>query len=75
MPSRWNLPILLFPLAIGLSPCRIWISTEGWLSDAVEKVSDLRVGIVVFDSISFVITPPKVSIPSERALHQAKAHP
>jgi len=29
-------------------PCRTWISTEGWLSSAVEKTSPLRVGIVVF---------------------------
>ena len=33
------------------------------MSSAVEKISDLRVGIVVLRSISFVITPPLVSIP------------
>jgi hypothetical protein len=35
------------------------ISTPGWLSLAVEKISDLRVGIVVLRSISLVNTPPK----------------
>ena len=34
------------------------------MSSAVEKVSDFFVGIVVLRSISFVITPPLVSIPS-----------
>ena len=33
------------------------------MSSAVEKTSDLRVGIVVLRSISFVITPPLVSMP------------
>ena len=33
------------------------------MSSAVEKVSDFFVGIVVLRSISFVITPPLVSIP------------
>ena len=33
------------------------------MSSAVEKISDLRVGIVVLRSISFVITPPLVSMP------------
>ena len=34
------------------------------MSSAVEKTSDLRVGIVVLRSISLVITPPLVSMPS-----------
>ena len=33
------------------------------MSSAVEKTSDLRVGIVVLRSISLVITPPLVSMP------------
>ena len=65
MPSKWNLPIVLLSLDIALSPCKTWISTEGWLSAAVEKICDFFAGIVVFDSISFVITPPIVSIPNE----------
>src|SRR6266851_8892769 len=47
------------------SPWRTWISTPGWLSEAVEKISDLRVGMVVFRSISLVNTPPRVSMPSD----------
>ena len=36
-----------------------------WLSSAVVKISDLRVGIVVLRSISFVKMPPFVSTPSD----------
>ena len=36
-----------------------------WLSAAVEKISLLRVGIVVLRSMSVVITPPSVSMPSD----------
>ena len=35
------------------------------MSAAVEKTCDLWVGMVVLDSMSLVITPPRVSIPSE----------
>ena len=38
--------------------------TAVWLSTAVENVSLFLAGIVVLASISFVITPPIVSIPS-----------
>ena len=65
MPSRWNRPIVLLSRAIWRSPCNTWISTDGWLSAAVEKTSLLRVGIVVFASIRRVNTPPSVSIPSD----------
>lgn len=44
------------------------MSTLGWLSEAVENVSDFFVGIVVFASISFVKTPPIVSIPSDKGI-------
>ena len=54
----------LLSAAIGRSPCMTWISTEGWLSAAVEKVWFATVGIVVFRSIREVITPPSVSMPS-----------
>ena len=63
MPVSWNLPSDLLYCAISRSPCSTWISTDGWLSSAVEKTSPLRVGIVVLRSISFVITPPLVSMP------------
>ena len=41
MPSRMKRPSDLFSAAIGRSPCRTWISTLVWSSDAVEKVSVL----------------------------------
>ncbi len=66
MPIRWNLPSdAVVRCAILRSPCSTWISTDGWLSAAVENTSDLRVGIVVLRGISTVITPPSVSTPSE----------
>ncbi len=51
--------------AISRSPWRTWISTEGWLSAAVEKTSVFLVGIVVLRSMSLVMTPPRVSTPSD----------
>jgi len=51
--------------AISLSHCNTFISTLGWLSTAVEKISDLLVGIVVFLGIILVATPHIVSIESE----------
>ena len=65
MPTSSNLPSVLLYVAISDSPCSTCTSTDGWLSSAVEKTSDLRVGMVVLRSISFVITPPFVSMPSE----------
>ena len=66
IPSRWNMPKVLQSRAIGRSPCSTWISTLGWLSAAVENTWLLRVGIVVLASMSLVITPPRVSIPTLR---------
>ena len=65
MPSRMNLPSVLLSVAISRSPCSTWISTCGWLSDAVEKTWLLLVGMVVLRSMSRVITPPRVSMPSD----------
>ena len=65
MPIRWNLPSVRLSRAISRSPCSTWISTDGWLSDAVEKVSLFFVGIVVLRSMSLVMTPPSVSTPSD----------
>ena len=65
IPSRWNRPSVRLSPAISRSPWRTWISTLGWPSEAVVKTSLLRMGIVVFRSISFVITPPSVSIPND----------
>ena len=52
MPESWNLPSVRLSLTIWRSPCRTCTSTDGWLSDAVEKTSLLRVGMVVLRSIS-----------------------
>ena len=65
MSAKWNRPMVLLSFAMERSPCRTWISTLGWLSLAVEKVSDFFVGMVVLDSMSLVNTPPMVSMPKE----------
>ena len=41
------------------------MSTEGWPSSAVEKISEALVGMVVLRSIILVMTPPMVSTPSD----------
>ena len=63
--DNWNLPNVMLSATMERSPCNTWISTAGWLSAAVEKTCDFLAGIVVFLSIIFVNTPPKVSIPNE----------
>jgi hypothetical protein len=63
MPVRLKRPSELLRSAISDSPCRTWTSTSGWLSAAVVKISDRRVGMVVFFSIILVKTPPMVSMP------------
>ena len=68
IPIRWNRPKVMLSLANSLSPCNTCTSTAGWLSAAVEKVSDLREGMVVFLSIIVVVTPPRVSIPRVRGV-------
>ena len=68
IPSKWNRPIVLLSFAIDRSPCNTCISTDGWLSAAVEKIWDFFVGIVVFASINLVITPPIVSIPKDKGV-------
>ena len=73
MPSRWNLPSVLLADAISRSPCRTWISTDGWLSEAVEKIWLLEVGMVVLRSISLVITPPRVSMPSDSGVTSSRS--
>ena len=65
IPSRRKVPSERLSFANLRSPCNTWISTDDWLSAAVEYVSTLRVGIVVFRGICAVITPPSVSTPSE----------
>ena len=68
IPSSLNKPNCLLSFDIGRSPCNTLMSTAGWLSAAVENTCDLDVGIVVFRSISVVITPPIVSIPNDNGV-------
>ena len=42
--------------------------TAVWLSSAVENTCECLVGIVVFFSMSLVITPPSVSRPSDKGV-------
>ena len=63
--TSWNLPSVLLYLAISRSPCSTWISTDGCMSSAVVNTSVRRVGMVVLRSMSLVITPPLVSMPSD----------
>ena len=68
IPTNSKFPSNLLSVAISLSPCRTLIETAGWLSSAVEKTWLFLVGIVVFFSISFVETPPNVSIPNDKGV-------
>src|SRR5207244_3864142 len=77
MPTSWNTPNRRLSFAMARSPWKTLISTEVWLSAAVENTSLLRVGMVVLRSISLVNTPPRVSIPSNTGIRQgllARAH-
>src|SRR5690606_6027198 len=65
MPVSSNMPSFLLCAAISRSPWNTWICTDGWLSSAVEKISERLVGIVVLRSMSLVNTPPVVSMPSD----------
>mmetsp|Transcript_7804 Transcript_7804/g.19261 ORF Transcript_7804/g.19261 Transcript_7804/m.19261 type:complete len:253 (-) Transcript_7804:920-1678(-) len=65
MPTKSNWPSILLSAAISRSPCSTLMPTCVWLSAAVEKVCDFLVGMVVLREMSFVITPPSVSMPRE----------
>ncbi len=56
MSDRSKRPSDLLSLARSRSPCSTWIVTAGWLSSAVENTCVALVGIVVFFSISLVMT-------------------
>ncbi len=68
IPSRLNWPNDLLALATSRSPWSTCTVTADWLSAAVEKVWEAFVGMVVFFSISLVITPPIVSIPKDNGV-------
>ena len=74
IPTRSNWPSSLLSAAISRSPWKTRMVTAGWLSSAVEKICDLLVGIVVLRSISLVITPPSVSMPSDSGRHVEQQH-
>ena len=73
IPSGGSGPSVRLSRAIGRSPCSTWISTEGWLSAAVVNVSAFLVGMVVLRSISLVITPPSVSMPSDSGVTSSRS--
>ncbi len=72
MSVRLNWPSDLLPEARSRSPCSTWMVTAFWLSSAVENTCCALVGTVVFFWISLVITPPRVSMPSERGVTSNK---
>ena len=74
MPVSWNLPMVRLSRAIWRSPWSTWISTVVWLSSAVENTSDFLVGIVVFRGIRTVVTPPSVSMPSDKRVTSRSKH-
>ena len=55
------------------SPLKTWMSTPGWLSASVAKVCAFFVGMVVFRSMSFVITPPAVSRPMDSGVTSSRS--
>ena len=65
MFSSRNRPSTRLSAARSRSPCRTTTSTADWLSSAVLNISVRRAGIVVLRSMTFVITPPRVSMPSD----------
>jgi len=71
----WNLPIVLVvPRETKRRPGRTWNFHAGWLSEAVEKISDLRVESWCCARMSFVNTPPSVSMPSDSGVRRATGH-
>mmetsp|Transcript_42712 Transcript_42712/g.89312 ORF Transcript_42712/g.89312 Transcript_42712/m.89312 type:complete len:238 (-) Transcript_42712:214-927(-) len=64
MPVTSNWPSLWQSLTMARSPSYTAMFTTGWLSDVVVKLSVFLVGMTVLRSMSFVSTPPSVSIPS-----------
>ena len=65
MSDSSNLPSKLLSLVRAQSPSYTWISTPGWLSEKVVKISDFMVGTVVLRLMREVMIPPAVSIPRE----------
>ncbi len=68
MPVSWKRPKVTLSAAIARSPWRTWMSTAVCPSAAVVKIRFLLVGMAVLRSIKVVITPPRVSIPSDKGM-------
>ncbi len=66
--TNWNCPNSLLSIAISRSPWWTLISTWVCPSAAVENTWLFFVGMVVFLLISFVKTPPNVSIPKDNGV-------
>ena len=75
MPPSSNLPRRWLSFVIVRSPSNTWIITAGWLSWYVEKTCDFFVGITVLRGMSFVITPPTVSMPSVSGSRRRRGGP
>ena len=65
MPVNSNFPSDRQSFVMERSPSKTWMSTPGWLSAYVLKTWVFFAGMVVPLSISFVMTPPAVSIPND----------
>lgn len=68
MPVKSNLPNKWLSFVSGLSPSKTWMVTVYWLSWYVVKTWDFLVGIYDPFGIILLITPPTVSIPSDKGV-------
>ena len=64
--TRLNSPSETLSAAIARSPWNTWMVTAVWKSAAVVKTWLRLVGMVVFLSMTFVMTPPMVSTPKRK---------
>mmetsp|Transcript_1144 Transcript_1144/g.3306 ORF Transcript_1144/g.3306 Transcript_1144/m.3306 type:complete len:217 (-) Transcript_1144:1273-1923(-) len=67
-PESSKLPNKRLSLVRARSPSKTLMSTPGWLFSFVVNVRALVAGMVVLRSMSRVITPPAVSMPSDRGV-------
>uniref|UniRef100_A0A6B0UC56 Putative secreted protein n=1 Tax=Ixodes ricinus TaxID=34613 RepID=A0A6B0UC56_IXORI len=66
MPLRLKVPSRWLSLVMARSPSNTCIVTAGWLSAYVVNVCDVLQGIRELRSTIFVMTPPAVSMPSDK---------
>ena len=72
--SRWNFPNELLSSAIARSPLKAWMRTPGWLSTYKMNVRPFFVGKAVLRSMSFVMTSPAVSKPTDKGATSNTSH-